>query len=421
MANGKLKKLCSKGKFLAFSLWFVGCSFLGAAQNHDYIWYYGWSNGNGHPDFAGGVIDFNTNPPQARPQRRPVNIEIYGHIMSDSLGLAVLYYSNGLHIYNQQDQVMENGDTINPGFWWEISNPEPYVHRASGFSIPFPGRADEYLYFHQRFDSLRALPICCWFPRDIYYTHIDMSANEGLGRVVSKNNAVYADYSSSFGLVKTGDNQGWWLVLGAIRSNVFYTYAVDSLGVSLHRVDTLGLNIYESNFLLDKPSLGGFSPDGTKFAKYDYWHGITVLDFDRCEGRLSNARFYPVDSTNTFTSLAFSPNSRFIYYNTSGQLMQLDTWAAPEGYAIDTIANWDGYYELNMPPFSDGFAFSQLAPDGKIYISATASSRHLHVIERPDLPGQACGFRQHGFPLPTSNGGTVPHFPNYRLAPINCY
>lgn len=154
---------------------------------------------------------------------------------------------------------------------------------------------------------------------------------------------------------------------------------------------------------------------------YDYWHGITLLEFNRCEGQLSNARFYRVDSVNTFTSLAFSPNSRFIYFNNSSRLMQLDTWAAPDEHPIDTIANWDAYYELNMPPFSDGFALSQLAPDGKIYLSASASSRHLHVIERPDLPGQACGFRQHGFPLPTSNGGTVPHFPNYRLAPINCY
>ncbi|MCB0588661.1 MAG: hypothetical protein KDD06_25435, partial [Phaeodactylibacter sp.] len=115
-----------------------------------------------------------------------------------------------------------------------------------------------------------------------------------------------------------------------------------------------------------------------------------------------------------------SPNSRFIYYNTSSQLVQLDTWAGPDEHPLDTIANWDAYYELNTPPFGDGFAFSQLAPDGKIYISASASSRHLHVIERPNLPGQACGFRQHGFPLPTSNGTTVPHFPNYRLEPIDC-
>ncbi|MCB9286634.1 MAG: hypothetical protein H6560_04890 [Lewinellaceae bacterium] len=344
----------------------------------------------------------------------------YGHILTDSLGLSVLYYSNGLHIYNRQNQVMENGDTINPGYFWQLSYPQPYIYSASGLSVPYPGRPDEYLYFHQRFDSLNVPPNCCWFPRDIYYSHIDMSANDGLGRVVSKNNTVYADYSSSFGLTKTGDNRGWWLVFGALRSNIFYTYVVDSLGVSLHRIDTLGGNIYEGTTLRDQPSLGGFSPDGTKFAKCDYWHGITLLDFDRCEGRLSNPRFYPVDSTNSSTSLAFSPNSRFIYYNTSSQLMQLDTWANPDEHPLDTIANWDAYYELNTPPFGDGFAFSQLAPDGKIYISASASSRHLHVIERPNLPGQACGFRQHGFPLPTSNGTTVPHFPNYRLEPIDC-
>ena len=396
------------------------CPQVGLGQNHDYIWYYGWSNGNSHPDFAGGVIDFNTNPPQARPQRRPVDLKLYGHIMTDSFGASVLYYSDGLRIYNNQNQVMENGDTINPGYWWELSNPQPYVSHISGLSIPYPGRINEYLYFHQRTDSLRNPPICCAFERDIYYTHIDMSSNNGLGEVITKNNAIYTGFSTTLGLTKMGDNQGWWLAFGGFRTNGYYLYAIDSSGVNFHRADTLGIDIYENNLLIDFNGLGGFSPNGTLFVKYDQWHGITVLDFDRCEGRLSNARFYPVDSTNTFTSLAFSPNSRFIYYNTSSQLMQLDTWAAPDEHPIDTIANWDAYYELNMPPFSDGFAFSQLAPDGKIYLSATASSRHLHVIERPDLPGQACGFRQHGFPLPTSNGGTVPHFPNYRLEPIDC-
>lgn len=419
MVNDKSKKYSYRNRLLTFILVLAGTSQV-ACQNHDFIWYYGWANANPHPDYEGGRIDFNTNPPIASPEGRPVNIELYGHIMADSTGTEVLYYSNGLHIYNRDNQIMENGDTINPGYWWELSHPQPYVFMISGLSIPFPRRPNEYLYFHQRYDNLPTPPICCWFPRNVYYSHIDMAQNNGLGKVISKNNSIYSEHNSGFGLTKTGDNQAWWLVFGELRSNIYQVYLIDSSGVNFHHIDTIGPNIYANNFLLDQPSLGGFSPDGTKYAKYDYWHGITVLDFDRCSGELSNGYFYPVDSTNEFTSLAFSPNSRYIYYNENRQLMQLDTWRIPSENPIDTIAFWDGYYELEIPVLVDGLAFSQLAPDGKIYMSATGSSRHLHVIDRPNLPSQACGFRQHGFPLPTSNFGTIPHFPNYRLQAIEC-
>lgn len=314
---------------------------------------------------------------------------------------------------------MENGEEINPGFFWELSYPETYNSQFSGLSVPFPNREDEFLYFHQIIDT-SSYPIPGTYPKYVYFTHIDMTANEGLGSVVSKNNIVYPEVNSGFGLTKMGDNNGWWLVVSGLRSNIYHTYSVDSAGINLFHIDTLGSNFYENTSIQDQPSFGGFSPNGETFVKYDYWNGITVLDFNRCEGKLSNAKFYSVEKTNTFTSLAFSPNSRFIYFNNSRQLIQLDTWVIPEESPIDTIANWNGYFDRNSIPFIDAFAFSQLAPDGKIYMSATGSSIHLHVIERPNLPGAACGFRQHGFQLPTINAGTIPHFPNYRLEPVQC-
>ena len=150
----------------------------GASQNHDYIWYYGWCNGSAVPDCAGGRVDFSTNPPQAAPQRRPINIKLYGHIMADSLGEEVFYYSHGRRIFNRLDAIMENGDTINPGYWWHLSNPGPYASPLSGLSVSYPDRHAEYLYFHQRYDSLRAFPVCCVFARDIYFSHIDMAGDK---------------------------------------------------------------------------------------------------------------------------------------------------------------------------------------------------------------------------------------------------
>ena len=76
----------------------LACSQEGGSQNHDYIWYYGWANEVEHPDLEGGRISFNENPPQSSPQWRPHNFDIYGHVMADSTGNEVLYYSSLLFL-----------------------------------------------------------------------------------------------------------------------------------------------------------------------------------------------------------------------------------------------------------------------------------------------------------------------------------
>jgi hypothetical protein len=391
------------------------------AQNHDYIWYYGYHNDEEYPLFHGGQVSFHTNPPTASPNLRPVNIGMYGHTMADSSGTKVLYYSNGLHIYNREDEIMLNGDTINYNTWWEMVHPRPLISYLSGLSIPYPGRQNEYLYFHQPIDFNGSITIP--LPVDgVLYTHIDMGGDSGLGEVISKNNELFEGYSSPLGLTKTADNSGWWLVHGTYADSVYYTYLVDSLGVHLTSVDTLPAEFYN---LVDPPVFNeyrqaGFSPDGSKFAVFDNMHGIVLLDFDRCAGVLSNARFYDIDGASASSSLVFSPNSRFIYHNNSGQLIQLDTRLAPNENPMDTIANWDLYYFNNQFPFGNSFGAGTLAPDGKIYYALTNTSKHFHVVERPNLPGQACGVRQYGFELPTVNGRTIPYAPNYRLEPIDC-
>jgi hypothetical protein len=60
-----------------------------------------------------------------------------------------------------------------------------------------------------------------------------------------------------------------------------------------------------------------------------------------------------------------------------------------------------------------------LAPDGKIYMTSTASANTLHTIHKPDVMGKACEFRQHDFKLLTRRSFFIPKFPNYRLGPID--
>ncbi len=75
------------------------------------------------------------------------------------------------------------------------------------------------------------------------------------------------------------------------------------------------------------------------------------------------------------------------------------------------IAEYDGYQN----PQNTSFYRSQLAPDGKIYISTNLSTYNLHVIHHPDSAGLACQFEQRGVELPTLNGNSIPNFPHFRL------
>ncbi len=60
------------------------------------------------------------------------------------------------------------------------------------------------------------------------------------------------------------------------------------------------------------------------------------------------------------------------------------------------------------------------APDGRIYVvPGAASSRFLHVIERPDLPAEDCRLVQHKIDLKKSNARSAPNIPNFRLGPLD--
>jgi hypothetical protein len=43
----------------------------------------------------------------------------------------------------------------------------------------------------------------------------------------------------------------------------------------------------------------------------------------------------------------------------------------------------------------------------------------MHVINYPDSLGMACNVVQHDSILPRHNDGTIPHFPNFRLGPVD--
>ena len=144
--------------------------------------------------------------------------------------------------------------------------------------------------------------------------------------------------------------------------------------------------------------------------------GLWIFDFDRCSGSLSNPRVLPYQPPVFWTAtLAFSPDSRFLYAGTHLVSYQVDMQSIDsETIAIDTIARYE-YGASPAPPFMTHFFFPETAADGKIYYGTFNNSRAYHVINRPNLPLLAADMAQRGLELPKHNMMTRCYFPNYRL------
>lgn len=401
----------NKMRAFCFLFSFIGFLQISKAQyKHDYIWFFG--DPITEPSEYNGVTMFNFNSDTLNINKQWEGMWMYLSNVSISNSSGDLqFYSNGCKIFNKNNQLMANGSGLSPGDAY-LSGlcPDVGVPTAKGvMGLPMPGNPNKYYLFHQSPES--GLPgEFSYYLGWLYYTIIDMEANNGLGIVIEKNQVILQDtLFTDLHAVKHSNGQDWWVVCSKSHRNTFFKVLITANGVDTILTQEIGINP-------DMASIGSgqssFSPDGTKYARMNAKDQVTLFDFDRATGELSNFQQIIADTQAFWTSLSFSPNSRFLYVSTTWKLWQFDM-QAPDIQASKTLIDtYDGFTYLGQPMI---FYLMQLAPDCKIYMIGSNGSKFLHVIEHPDRPGLACDFRQHGLELPAINNTSIPNFPNYRL------
>jgi hypothetical protein len=393
-------------------LFFLAISRLFSQFKHDYTWAFGIST---DPVFPGGTIifDFNHDSLHIINQDGDDDFFLTCSSISNADG-QLLFSSNGCDVFDANFNTMLNGTGLNPGVAY-ISGSCPDIGNTvpKGLIIlPLPGNATKYYIFHESLKSGQSGEFSL-FVGNLYYSIVDMSLNNGLGRVTAKNLNVLSD--TLFGdlhAVRHANGEDWWLLVSKEHKNLFFKVLFTANGISDILEQNIGIDPY-------RPQSGGgqavFSPDGTMYARYYRKDGLLLYDFDRATGELSNFRQIYVDSVNTgFGGVSFSSNSRYIYVSTSSRLYQFDAQAADIEASKVFIDERDGYSFFGIV---STFHLMQLAPDCKIYMSSSNGSDILHVINNPDQPGLACNFEQHAIhlPGPGANASSMPNFPNYRL------
>ena len=327
--------------------------------------------------------------------------------ISDTSG-QLLFYTNGFTIWNRNNEVMLNGDSLLCNF--SVTN--------GVVIIPFPNSSSLYYIFYinrligQGTDGIN-------------YSIVDMNDDGGLGGVTIKNISIIQGMDmEKLSAVKHGNGRDWWL-LSHDQGLKFIKFLVTPIGVSDSSSQTIGIiqDLIQGEIC--------FSRSGNKLGLVS-GKSVEVYDFNRCNGTLSNLT--QLDSTSDlgapgYYGCSFSPDeskfytSRFIGASPQSDLYQFDL--SNEDAASTKTLIW------HSPTNNYVLGQHELALDGKIYIAMgyylspdathyAAPNLNLSVINQPDSLGLVCDFQQWSFYL----GGKrttlgLPNMPNYNLSALD--
>jgi hypothetical protein len=328
-----------------------------AQQERFFNWYFGNQAGL---SFAGGTPVALTNSAMSTTEGCASISDAAGNLM---------FYTNGLNVYNRNHVVMTNGAGLNG-------------HQSSTQSaiiVQKPLSNTIYYIFTADADV---------GPDGIQYSEVDMSLSGGLGAVTANKNILMRTPScEKITAVRHCNNRDVWIVTHDWGSNSFRTWLITPAGVNMTPV------VSNTGSVIGGINQSGYgqlkaNPDGNKLLAGYYGFGGTngtnkfeLYDFDNSTGMVSNG-FTLATETGAY-GCEFSPDGRVAYGATNqGRLVQFNLCAGSNA-AIQASKVVIGV----LGPFIGSL---QMGPDGKIYISRNSTS--LSVINNPNVVGTGCGF-----------------------------
>ena len=389
------------------------------AQFHDFTWLMGYNNAPQPVTGAGTSILRFQNLELAIDSLTESLYDFYltNISMSDQEG-NLLFYCNGIDLMNAQHELMDNGEWMLQDVVAQYWKDDGYPLKQGMTSIPYPGTDNKYLLLYT--NRVNTNDTMTAHSNRLFFSTVDMSLNNGMGKVIEKKENFLYDTLDLGRLVlnRHANGRDWWMIISEWNKIAFYSFLINPDGIQQTNLQQINDS---TNLELAGAGQAVFSPDGTKYARHrivNLGNFIELYDFDRCTGVLNNFQIFEVDLPELSIcggGVAFSADSRFLYIPACHYLFRIDTDAPDPEATLELIAEYDGF----QSPFNTTFYTAQLAPDGKIYINTSGGSDRLHVIHRPNLPGDAFQLEQHGIRLPTQNARSLPNFPNYRLGPID--
>lgn len=281
--------------------------------------------------------------------------------VSDSSGV-LLFYTDGISVWNANHQLMPNGTGLNGG---SSSTQAALIISAQDTSNRY--------YIFTTDETGGAL--------GLRYSLVDMDLQSGLGDVVQKNVALHAPMTEKLTAVEDLQNGGYWIVGHEWGTDAFYAYKLTASGIQAPVVSHTGL-VHRNNIIQNSYGQLKFNTCGDRLAAaIGYQDTIEVFDFDRNTGAVSNPIVLPMGGH--VYGVEFSASSRYLYvstYKPTATLAQLDLVSGISPTIMNTmevLSTEQDVYGL------------QMGPNGKIYVCKSYSP-YLGEIASPDSAGALC-------------------------------
>ena len=368
------------------------------SQYRGNTWVFGDSTGLVFPPFGNPIV---TNS--------SVNSEESSAVISSENGQKLFYaggyylssggnYDKEIRVWDRSNNLMQNGDSI-----------QGSTTITQGCLILPAPNMDSLYYLFTISDSLGC--IC----HNLFVTIVDMALQNGMGDVVIKNIEICDSLiTEKMNAVRHANGRDWWVLVHGYGNADFYKYLITPLGISEPLVQTIGPafdGFFDAGQMI-------FSPSGNRLAVANITGELTLYDFDRCSGGLSNSIELgdtSLTSIGWYYGCSFSPNSNLLYASyISDSLFQFDLNSINIKASRLTI----------FSSYTAGGVFAigahQISFNDNIFISTAGTldtlDNYLMTINNPNTIGITCNLLPFGLYL---NGrksyGGLPNMPNYNL------
>ena len=315
----------------------------------------------------------------------------------------LLFYSNGCAVANREHGIMPNGEGLNPGSLHALVCPEKgYIVPQGAMALQAPDQSKRYYLMHlgAEYEPRRKLAL-----GPLYFSEIDMSLQNGLGDVVSKNNVLLGGELAGFTAVRHGNGRDWWILAPHLNGQwEMLLLTPDGFVTQPPQMPPPGVLPCEHYGQM------AVSPDGNRVVLWGDCK-ILLLDFDRCTGQLSPFwQHSPERSWISGGGAAFERSGRFLFLSEHNTLYRLDL----ETVWLDTVRVSYGLPNLSAP--GNTFHHLQTGPNGIIYGNLPSRAEAFHAIAKPEIQNvMNLPFNPRGLQLPGENVRTLPHFPNFQV------
>lgn len=333
---------------LIFFLCLIGFNL--EAQNRANIWYFGFGAG----------LDFNSGSPIALTDGMLMTNEGCATICDN--GGNLLFYTDGMTVYNKNHSVMQNGTGLKGN----------YSSTHSAIIVPKPSSITEYYIF--------TVVDAAW-PDGLQYSIVDMTQDGNLGAITVKNIPINGSVVEKVASYKKTNSDEYWIVTQEYNSNNLLAYLLTDLGLN-HTpvVSPVAIATGPTRGITGQIKI---SPNGKRLAIATSSE-VQVFDFDETTGIISN----PITLHDLWSyGVEFSPNNQVLYVALYMGLCQFDLTAGSETDMNNS--------KITLMSSGDSYGSLQLGPDNKIY-STRVGGEYLGVIHNPNNVGLSCNYVHDG-------------------------